>query len=190
MEKILPIIFLVLIIAYIIFIFSRYRRCPADKLMVIYGRVGNDKNGEPRSYVCIHGGAAFIWPIIQRYEYLDLNPIKVEINLNTLTKDNISIDIEARLSIGISVEEGIRDNAVERLLGLKLEHIHDLTKDILIGILRLLVNNKDAVIINLNSDEFLTEFVNKANNEVNKIGINLISINLNRISTLGGVSEK
>jgi len=191
MEKIIPIIIILLILIYMLIIFSRYRRCPADKLMVIYGRVGNDQNGESRTFVCIHGGAAFIWPILQSYKYLDLKPIKVEIKLrNTSSKNNIFVDIDSEFTICISAEEGIRENAVERLLGLSHEEIHDLTKNILVGILRSLVKNKDAEEINSNSDEFMSDVINKATDVLKEIGIKPIGINLERISTFEEGKEK
>ena len=60
---------------------TRYRRCPSDKILVIYGRVGKNKDGTNRSAKCIHGGAAMVIPIIQSYEYLDLTPISINVDL-------------------------------------------------------------------------------------------------------------
>ena len=48
----------------VLWFFSRYKKCPSDKIMVIYGRVGKNKDGSSRSAKCIHGGAAFIVPVI------------------------------------------------------------------------------------------------------------------------------
>ena len=39
---------------------TRYKRCPSDKLLVVYGKVSGGKSAN-----CYHGGAAFVWPIIQ-----------------------------------------------------------------------------------------------------------------------------
>jgi len=89
-------------------ILSRYRKCPSDKVLVIYGKVGTDKNGQARSARCIHGGAAFIMPVIQSYEYMDLTPISINVDLkNALSKQNIRIDVPSRFTVGISTEPGI-----------------------------------------------------------------------------------
>ena len=78
-------------------VLSRYRKCPSDKIMVIYGKVGNDKNGETMSSRCIHGGASFVWPVIQDYQYLDLTPISINVDLtNALSRQNIRIDVPSR----------------------------------------------------------------------------------------------
>ncbi|MBQ4605919.1 MAG: hypothetical protein IJB15_04380, partial [Clostridia bacterium] len=46
-----------LILTTMIVIFSRYRKCPSDKVLVIYGKVGSGQDGASRSSKCIHGGA-------------------------------------------------------------------------------------------------------------------------------------
>ena len=71
----------IVLFALIAGILSRYRKCPSDKILVIYGKVGNDKSGQARSARCIHGGAAFIVPIIQSYQYMDLTPISINVDL-------------------------------------------------------------------------------------------------------------
>ncbi|MGN0588724.1 MAG: flotillin family protein, partial [Ruminiclostridium sp.] len=77
----------VVLFALIAGILSRYRKCPSDKVLVIYGKVGSDKSGQARSAKCIHGGAAFIFPIIQSYQYMDLTPISINVDLkNALSK--------------------------------------------------------------------------------------------------------
>ena len=39
----------VIVFALLMGILSRYRKCPSDKILVIYGKVGSDKNGQARS---------------------------------------------------------------------------------------------------------------------------------------------
>lgn len=38
----------------ILALISRYKRCPSDKILVVYGKTGG------QSAKCIHGGGAFI----------------------------------------------------------------------------------------------------------------------------------
>ncbi len=96
---------------------TRYKRCPSDQILVIYGKVGSI-DGLDTSSKCIHGGAAFIWPVIQQYEFLDLTPISINVDLrNALSKQNIRVDVPSRFTVGISTEAGVMQNAAERLLG-------------------------------------------------------------------------
>ena len=130
----------VIVFALLMGILSRYRKCPSDKILVIYGKVGSDKNGQARSAKCVHGGAAFIMPIIQSYQFMDLTPISINVDLkNALSKQNIRVDVPSRFTVGISTEPGIMQNAAERLLGLRMNEIQELAKDIIFGQLRLVV---------------------------------------------------
>ena len=131
-------------------IISRYKRCPSDKILVVYGRTGGS------SAKCIHGGGAFIWPVIQDYAYLDLKPISIEANLtNALSRQNIRVDVPCRFTIAISTEPDSMNNAAERLLGLSPEQIQELSKDILFGQLRLVIATMTIEEINSDRDKFL-----------------------------------
>ena len=135
----------------IISFFRRYKRCPSDRILVVYGKVGKGVKAENRSAKCIHGGAAFIWPVIQDYAFLDLTPLSIEINLTSaLSKQNIRVDVPSRFTVGISTEPGIMTNAAERLLGLSQQDISNLAKDIIFGQLRLVVATMDIEEINSN----------------------------------------
>ena len=136
----LIVILAILILTTFIVILSRYRKCPSDKIMVIYGKVGTNKDGSTRSARCIHGGASFIMPIVQSFAYLDLTPLSISVDLkNALSRQNIRIDVPSRFTVGISTEPGIMQNAAERLLGLQLSEIQELAKDIIFGQLRLVI---------------------------------------------------
>ena len=171
-------------------ILSRYRKCPSDKVLVIYGKVGMDKNGQARSARCIHGGAAFIMPVIQSYEYMDLTPISINVDLkNALSKQNIRIDVPSRFTVGISTEPGIMQNAAERLLGLKLMEIQELAKDIIFGQLRLIIATMDIEEINSDRDKFLLAVSNNVEIELKKIGLKLINVNVTDITDESGYLE-
>ncbi len=180
----------VVLIALIIAILSRYRKCPSDKVLVIYGKVGSEKNGQARSAKCIHGGAAFIFPVLQSFQYLDLTPISINVDLkNALSKQNIRIDVPSRFTVGISTEPGIMQNAAERLLGLRMNEIQELAKDIIFGQLRLVVATMDIEEINTDRDKFLLAVSNNVEIELKKIGLRLINVNVTDINDESGYIE-
>jgi flotillin len=77
----------------------------------------------------VHGGGAFIWPVIQDYQYLDSKPLSIEANLtNALSRQNIRVDVPCRFTIAISTEAESMNTAAERLLGLSPEQIQELAK--------------------------------------------------------------
>lgn len=180
-------VIVVVLFAALLAILSRYRKCPADKILVIYGKVGSDQNGQTRSAKCIHGGAAFIVPVIQSYQYLDLTPISINVDLkNALSKQNIRIDVPSRFTVGISTEPGVMQNAAERLLGLKLAEIQELAKDIIFGQLRLVIATMDIEEINTDRDKFLVAVSNNVEIELKKIGLRLINVNVTDINDESG----
>lgn len=180
----------VVLIVLIIGILSRYRKCPSDKVLVIYGKVGSERNGESRSAKCIHGGAAFIVPVLQSYQYMDLTPISINVDLrNALSKQNIRVDVPSRFTVGISTEAGTMQNAAERLLGLKMNEIQELAKDIILGQLRLVIATMDIEEINSDRDKFLLSVSNNVEIELKKIGLRLINVNVTDINDVSGYIE-
>lgn len=169
--------------------FRRYKRCPSDRILVVYGKVGSGPDGH-RSAKCIHGGAAFIWPVIQDYSFLDLTPISIEVNLtNALSKQNIRMDVPSRFTVGVSTEPGVMQNAAERLLGMQRPQIHDLAKDIILGQMRLVVAMMDIEEINNNRDKFLANVASNVEAELNKIGLKMINVNVTDIRDESGYIE-
>lgn len=168
----------------IVALIKRYKRCPSDKILVIYGKTGGG------SAKCIHGGGAFIWPVIQDYEFLSLTPISIEANLtNALSRQNIRVDVPSRFTVGISTESDSMGNAAERLLGLTSDHIQELARDILFGQLRLVIATMSIEEINSDRDKFL-EYVSKnVEAELKKIGLKLINVNVTDIKDESGYIE-
>ncbi len=180
----------VVLFTLLLVVLTRYRRCPSDKVLVIYGKVGTNKDGTNRSAKCIHGGAAFIWPVIQAYEYLDLTPMSINVDLtNALSHQNIRVDVPSRFTVGISVEQGVMQNAAERLLGLRLNEIQELAKDIIFGQLRLVIATMDIEEINTDRDKFLEAVSHNVETELKKIGLRLINVNVTDITDESGYIE-
>ena len=173
----------------ILSMFRRYKRCPSDRILVVYGKVGKGEDGS-RTAKCIHGGAAFIWPIIQDYSFLDLTPFSIEVNLTSaLSKQNIRVDVPSRFTVGISTEPAVMQNAAERLLGLQRPQVHDLAKDIILGQMRLVVAMMDIEEINNNRDKFLANIAGNVEAELNKIGLKMINVNVTDIKDESGYIE-
>jgi flotillin len=177
------IFFLVLLMLF--WFISRYRRCPSDKILVIYGRTTAGASAK-----CLAGGAAFVWPVIQDYQYLDLSPISIDVDLKgALSKQNIRVSVPSRFTVGISKKVGVMENAAERLLGKQEEEIMHIAKDIIFGQLRLVVATMDIEEINSDRDKFLHNVSQNVENELRKIGLELINVNVTDIQDESGYIE-
>ena len=172
------IVFVVVLFFAVLFLAQQYRRCPSDKILVISGRVGKGMSSK-----CMHGGGAFVWPLVQEYRYLSLTPLTINIPLqNALSLQNIRINVPSTFTVGISVQPEIMSNAAERLLNLNPNLIEAMAKEIIFGQLRLTVASLTIEQINQDRESFLEAVRKNVEPELNKIGLYLINVNITDIT--------
>lgn len=165
----------------------RYKTCPPDKIMVIYGKIRPNADGTYRSAKCVHGGASFVVPFIQKYTFMDLTPLSISVDLKSaLSKQNIRIDVPSIFTVGISTDPAIMQNAAERLRMLTLNQVSDLARDIIFGQLRLVIATMNIEEINADRDKFLEAISRNVEGELKKVGLRLINVNVTDISDESG----
>jgi len=164
---------------------KQYRRCPSNRVLVVYGKVTGN-----RAARCLHGGGTFVIPLLQSYEYMSLEPTTIDIELaSALSKKNIRVNVPSTFTIGISTNPDIMNNAAERLLGLDEKGIATQARDIILGQMRLVIATLSIEEINQDREKFL-ELVNQnVNFELNKIGLEMINVNIRDITDESGYIE-
>src|SRR5690606_22830464 len=111
---------------FILLLARQYKRCPSNRVLVIYGRTGTG-----RAATCIHGGAAFVIPLIQDYDFLSLEPIQIEIPLRgALSIENIRVNVPSVFTVAVSTEPAVMQQAAVRLLGLSTDEIRKQAEEI------------------------------------------------------------
>lgn len=184
---ILVVVAVLIVVMLLLMLMTRVKTCPPDKVLVVYGKNRKNNDGTSRSSKCVHGGIAFIAPFVQKYTYLDLTPLSISVDLKSaLSKQNIRIDVPCIFTVGISTDPAIMQNAAERLLGLTLQNISDLAKDIIFGQLRLVIATMEIEEINTDRDKFLDAISRNVEGELKKIGLKLINVNVTDISDESG----
>ena len=181
-------VMLVFIVLFSFFLFltfiamiKRYRRCPSDKILVIFGKTGE---GSAR---CIHGGAAFVWPLLQDYSYLDLTPIAIDIPLQgALSRENIRIAAPSTFTVGISTEMAVMKNAAERLLELSQQDVRKVAEDIIFGQFRATIATMNIEEINKDREKFQTAVMESVEVELAKVGLRVINVNIKDIDDESG----
>jgi flotillin len=172
------VVFIILMFFAVVFMTTRYKRCPSDKVLVLSGRVGKGLSSR-----CMHGGGAFVWPVVQEYRYMSLTPLTINIPLqNALSLQNIRINVPSTFTVGISTQPDIMANAAERLLMLKPPEIEAMAKEIIFGQLRLTVASLTIEQINQDRESFLEAVRKNVEPELNKIGLYLINVNITDIT--------
>ena len=168
-----------ILVAAVMFFAQRYKRCPPDQIMVIYGRTERTADGRPKPSKTLHGGASLVWPLIQDYAYISLKPMTINIDLRgALSLQNIRINVPSTFTIGVSTEPSIMANAAERLLGFRVEDIEEMAKEIIFGQLRLTVATLTIEQINQDRDSFLELIQKNVGQEMRKVGLYLINVNI------------
>ncbi len=176
----------VIVFLSILFLFvARYKRCPSNKVLVISGKVGGGESAK-----CISGGGAFVWPVIQEYAYLGLEPIQIDIPLkDALSFENIRVAVPSVFTVAIGTEAEVRQNAAIRLLSLTPEQIKRQAQDIIFGQLRQVIASMRIEEINKDRDAFLHRVQQSLEPELKKIGLVLINVNITDLKDDSGYIE-
>jgi len=182
----LPIAAVVLVVLFVgILTVKQYKRCPSNRVLVVYGRVGTDKAAK-----CLHGGGTFVMPLVQDYAYLSLEPMVIEIPLQgALSQNNIRVNVPSTFTVAISTEPVLMNNAAERLLTLTDEKIVEQAQDIILGQLRLVIATLTIEEINKDREKFMRLINENVEQEINKLGLELINVNIRDITDESGYIE-
>ena len=160
-------------------ILSRYRKCKSDEVLVVYGKTGGDK----KSAKLYHGGAAFVWPIIQGYEFLSMKPMQIECKLTgALSAQNIRVDVPTTITVAISTDPEVMQNAAERMLGLTMDDKQNLITDVVYGQMRMVIADMTIEELNSDRDKFLAKVKDNIDTELRKFGLYLMNINISAVS--------
>ena len=176
-----------IVVMVILTIAVRYKTCPPDKIMIIYGKIRPNPDGTYRSAKCVHGGASFVAPFFQKYTFMDLTPLAISVDLKSaLSKQNIRIDVPSIFTVGVSTDPAVMQNAAERLRMLTMNQISDLARDIIFGQLRLVIATMEIEEINADRDKFLEQISRNVEGELKKVGLKLINVNVTDITDESG----
>ncbi|NGX35754.1 MAG: Inner membrane protein YqiK [Candidatus Anoxychlamydiales bacterium] len=170
--------FIIFVFSLVVFLSKLYRRCPSNKVLVVYGKVG-----EKKAVQCYHGGGTFVWPIIQGCSFLDLTPRTIHIPLKgALSHQNIRVNVPSTFTVAIGLISELMNNAAVRLLDLDHKGIESMATEIIIGQLRLTVASLRIEEINQDRERFLESIKKNIEPELHKIGLTLLNVNITDIT--------
>src|SRR5262245_61065540 len=167
----------------ILLVLKQYKRCPSNRVLVIYGgRLG--RSGAAKT---IHGGSAFVMPLVQDYAYLSLEPIQIEVQLRgALSAENIRVNVPSVFTVAIDTKPEVMQNAAIRLLGLKQQEVRKQAEEMIFGQMRQVIASMGIEEINRDRDKFLQHVQHSLEPELAKIGLQLINVNITDITDESG----
>jgi flotillin len=170
---------------FVAMVVKQYKRCPSNQILVLFGKVGTNRAAQ-----CIHGGGKFVVPLIQDYTYLPLEPMVIDIPLQgALSLNNIRVNVPSTFTVGISTDPVLMNAAAERLLFLSDGKIKEQAQDIILGQLRLVIATLSIEEINKDREKFMALINTNVTEEINKIGLSLINVNIRDITDESGYIE-
>ena len=156
---------------FLLLIVRQYKRCPPNQLLVVYGRT---PDGQPK---IIHGGSAFVLPLIQDYAYLNLDPIKVTIPPPTgEVPKNLRSAWPRNCAVAIGTAPPLAQNAAVRLLGLSRDQIEKCAEEAISGALARAtasVSKDDATV---DQQAFFANVQSTIKSELQSLGLQLLSL--------------
>src|SRR5688500_2122517 len=148
--------------SFVILVSSCYKRCPSNRVLVLYGWVGKGNTSKT-----IHGGASWIVPLFQNYSYLSLEPIQIEVPLRgALSIENIRVNVPSVFTVAIGTQPDMMNNAAIRLLGLNNQEVRKQAEEIIFGQMRQVIASMRIEDINRDRDTFLQHVQNSLEPEL------------------------
>lgn len=163
------------------FLAARVQRCPPNRVLVVWGSAG--KTGRR----CYNGGIKVVFPVIQQHGYMSMEPLVIDIPLEgALSLNNIRVNVPSNFTVRISPDPVLMAAAAENLLGKPPQGIRELAQDIILGQLRLVIATLSIEEINKDREKFESLIRENVTNEINKVGLELINVNIRDITDESG----
>ncbi len=181
MEKILIPLIVVGVILLIIIIVTGYVKAPPDRAYIISGL-----RREPRILI---GRAGIKLPFLERKDTLVLKQVSIDIKTNGYvpTLDFIGVDIDAVAKVRVKTDpEGIKI-AMKNFLNMDDKTIIAALTDSLQGNMREIIGTVRLKELNTDRKKFGDEVQEKAQKDMNALGIEIISCNIQKIEDEKGL---
>ena len=178
----LPVIVVALVLI-AVFVAKCYIKAPPNVAYIISGI-----KSQPRIFV---GSGGFYLPLLERIDWLFLGQLSVDIKTeqSVPTNDfiNVSVDAVAKVMVGDSAEDRLK--ASRNFLNMRSDEIAETLKDSLEGNMREIIGTLSLKDINTDRDSFSDQVMAKAATDMKKLGIEVISCNIQNVSDENGLIE-
>jgi len=172
----------VLLIAILVFIIANgYVKAPPDKAYIISGLKKNPK--------ILIGRAGIKFPFLERKDALVLKQISIDIKTNGYvpTLDFIGVDIDAVAKVRLKTDpDGIKI-AMKNFLNMSELAIAEALTDSLQGNMREIIGTVKLKELNTDRKKFGDEVQEKAQTDMNALGVEIISCNIQKIEDEKGL---
>ena len=171
-------VIVLLVVLTIVGILSRYKKVKSDEILVVYGKTKGNQAAK-----CLHGGAAFVWPVFQGWAVMSTKPMTLQCNLQgAISLQKIKVSVNTTITAAISTEAAVMANSAVRLLSMDERDIENQIRDVAYGQLRLIIADMTIEELVNNREKFLNSCKTNIEEELKKFGLTLLNINISEIS--------
>ena len=173
----------IVVVLLVVLFFASYVKAPSNVAYIIAGL-----SKEPRILV---GKGGFKIPFFERLDKLYLGQITVDIKTDVPvpTKDFINVKVDAVAKVApTNTSDGIR-LAAKNFLNMNANQIAAQLKDSLQGNMREIIGTVDLKSLNNDRDAFSNNVQDKAQKDMEKLGISILSCNIQNVTDEQGLIE-
>lgn len=169
-------------IAAAVLLATRFKRCPSNKLLVVFGQ------GVSGGMHVQHGGARLVWPLIQDYDFLSLEPVTAAFPAaSVFTRESIRATIQGDVVFAVGTSAPLMQASAERLIGLDEGAIRRIGTDESGAALRELAGQLTVEMIYRDRDRLGEELKLMLDERLARYGLHVISVRIGEVTDDGGV---
>lgn len=185
LENIAVFMVLLIVLAFlgiaITFAKNRHNVAP-NQVAIISGRGGKEKG-----YRIVTGGGFFLWPILERIDYLFLNVMSFSVQVNDVPdKNGVLVDVTGVANVKIQSDQANLHLAIERFLGRRPEEIQAVAKENLEANLRAIVGTMTVEELNTDRNTLQTNVLKEAGTDLGKLGLAVDVLNIQQVTDKKG----
>jgi flotillin len=178
----LTVIGVIALLAIVLLVIKMLKICQPNEVLIFSGthrRVGRRMVG----YKAIRGGRKLKLPLVEVVDRMDLTNMSISVAVRgAFSNGGIPLNVEGVANVKVAGEEPVLGNAVERLLGKNRDEIMRIAKETLEGNLRGVLAKLTPEQVNEDKIEFAKQLIEEADNDLNRLGIELDTLKVQNVS--------
>jgi flotillin len=165
---------------------GRYKKVGPNEVLIISGRGKTtlDDVGKPyrRTFRIVRGGGTFIWPVLERTDFLSLELMTIEIvTPNVYTQMGVPVTVDGVAQVKIGSDDVSIVTAAEQFLSKNVEEIQNVALQTLEGHLRAIVGTMTVEEIYKDRDKFAQRVQEVSALDMKNMGLTIVSFTIKNI---------
>jgi flotillin len=173
---------------------ARYEKAGPNEVLVISGRkrVVTDEKGRKKTvgYRLIHGGGTFVWPFKEHAQRMSLELMNLEVKTpEVYTAHGVPVMVDGVAQIKVKGDDASIAIAAEQFLSRSTDDVMKTAMQVTEGHMRAVIGGQTIEDIYTKRKDFAEKVKEAASMDLEKMGLEIISLTVKNISDPGGYLE-